>query len=119
MNTHDNAANSVEAYVAAIPAATRPLFDELRSWVKSELSHAHEVVSYGVIGYKFDPKKRGVVFVSGWKDHVAMYPIPRDEALRVELAPYIRGKGTLWFSLDQPLPIELIRRVVWALKVSE
>jgi hypothetical protein len=67
MNTHDNAANSVEAYVAAIPAAARPLFDELRSWVKSELSHAHEVVSYGVIGYKFDPKKRGVVFVSAGK----------------------------------------------------
>ena len=49
-----------------------------------------------------------MVFVSGWKDHVAIYPVPKDEALLPKLKPYIKGKGTLWFGLDQPLPNDLI-----------
>lgn len=71
-------------------------------------------MSYGIIGYKVDDK-RARVFISGWKDHVAVYPIPDDEDLRDDLAPYKKGKGTLWFPLDQPLPLELIKRTVRSL----
>ena len=94
----------------------RPYFDTLRSIVKSELPDAREVLSYGVVGYKIDDK-RARVFISGWKDHVAMYPIPKDELLRAKLSPYIRGKGTLWFRLDTPLDETLIREIVRALVV--
>ena len=104
----------VAAYVAAVPRAARPLFDELRTLVKAQLPHANEVASYGIIGYKIDDK-RARVFISGWKDHLGVYPVPKDEALQAELAPYRKGKGTLWFMLDAPLPKALIRRVVAAL----
>ncbi len=111
----ETSAPTVDQYVASVPSAARPMFDELRALVQAELPAAHEVVSYGIVGYKPDPKKRAVVFVSGWKDHVAVYPIPKDEALRKELEPYIKGKGTLWFPLDAKLPKELLQRVVKAL----
>ncbi|HRQ86506.1 MAG TPA: hypothetical protein PLY16_00165 [Candidatus Saccharibacteria bacterium] len=75
---------------------------------------AQEVLSYGIIGYKIDDK-RARVYISGWKDHVAMYPTPNDESLQAELKPYIKGKGTLWFALDKDLPNELIKRTVKAL----
>lgn len=104
----------VEHYIANVPEQARPLFDELRALVQHELPTAAEVVSYGIIGYKLD-NKRTRVFISGWKDHVAVYPIPKDETLREQLAPYVKGKGTLWFSLDTPLPIELVRQTVRAL----
>ena len=39
-------------------------------------------------------------------------PITRNPELVAELQPYIKGKGTLWFKLDEPLPLELISRVV-------
>ena len=55
-----------------------------------------------------------VVYFSGWKRHVSVYPIPDtsgDAALERELKPFIAGKGTLKFALDKPLPIELIQRV--------
>jgi uncharacterized protein YdhG (YjbR/CyaY superfamily) len=106
--------DSVESYIAHVPPASRSMFDELRSVVRDEIPGAQEVLSYGIIGYKIDDK-RARVFVSGWKDHVAMYPIPRDELLQQELQPYTKGKGTLWFRLDQTLPKSLIRRVVRAL----
>ncbi len=105
---------TVDQYIATVPAAARPKFDELRRLVSETVPHAKEVVSYGIVGYKIDDK-RARVFVSGWRDHVAMYPIPGDEELQTKLAPYIKGKGTLWFKLDEPLPKPLIKKVVNAL----
>ena len=106
--------STVDEYVAAVPPASRPMFDELRQLIRGELPHADEVLSYGIVGYK-TVKGRARVFISGWKDHVAVYPVPADPALRTELEPYVRGKGTLWFPLTEPLPRDLIVRVVAAL----
>ena len=69
---------------------------------------------YGSAGWGFDAK-RARVYVSGWKDHVAVYPVPDDPDLAAELAPFVRGKGTLWFALGRPLPDDLLRRTVRAL----
>jgi len=111
-----NKIQTVEEYIASVPQAARPMFDELRSLVIDCLPQAKEAYSYGIIGYKIDDK-RARVFISGWKDHVAVYPIPKNELLRSELKPYIKGKGTLWFYLEQPLPMDLIKRTVLALSV--
>lgn len=105
---------TVDEYVASIPKAARPAFDELRRLVHETLPYSREVMSYGIVGYKID-EKRARVYISGWKDHVAMYPLPKEEVLLVELKPYIKGKGTAWFALDQPLPKKLIKSTVSAL----
>jgi uncharacterized protein YdhG (YjbR/CyaY superfamily) len=102
---------TVDEYIAGIPGAARPKFDELRQLVKDALPHAKEVLSYGIVGYKIDDK-RARVYISGWKDHLAVYPVPHSEELQAKLAPYIKGKGTMWFSLDEPLPKPLIRAAV-------
>lgn len=105
----------VAGYIANIPPLSRPKFDELRELVRAVLPEAQEVLSYGIVGYRMEPHKRARVYISGWKDHLGMYPIPHDEALMSELTPYIKGKGTLWFKLETPLPRELIERTVRAL----
>ena len=85
--------NDVDKYIANIPEQARSNFDVLRKLVVEQLPDVHEVLSYGVIGYKPDPKKRAVVFISGWRDHVAIYPAPGNPELVAELQPYIKGKG--------------------------
>ena len=105
---------TVDDYINRIPAAARPYFDELRAIAKGVVPNAVEVLSYGVVGYKIDDS-RARVFISGWKDHVAMYPIPKDKKLQQELTPYIKGKGTLWFALDAPLPKEVIGKAMQTL----
>lgn len=102
---------TVAEYIATVPLQARPKFDELRRLVKETLPHAKEIVNYGIIGYKIDDK-RARVFISGWKDHVAMYPVPTSEILQKELKPNIKGKGTLWFELDKELRIELIKKAI-------
>ena len=107
-------ASTVEEYEATIPTAARARFRELRAIIDSALPQAQVVISYAIPAYKVDDK-RPVVYISAWKDHVAVYPVPHDKALAVDLKPYIKGKGTLWFPLDQPLPTPLITATVAAL----
>ena len=109
-----NKTTDIEAYIANIPLAARPNFTKLRRLVKAHAPNTREVVSHGILGYKVD-ERRARVFISGWKDHTAIYPLPKDEALRKELRPYIKGKGTLWFKNGEPLPEALIERTVQSL----
>src|SRR5690606_37417737 len=102
---------TVEEYLATVPNASLSKFKELSNLVKDALPNAEEVLSYGIIGYKIDDK-RARVYISGWKDHVAMYPLPKGEALTNDLKPYIKGKGTLRFPLNQPLPKKLIEQAI-------
>ena len=106
---------NVDEYIETIPKQALPKFDELRALVRETLPEAQEDYTYGMVGYRTVPKKRARVFISGWKDHVAMYPVLKDEGLEQELAPFQRGKGTLWFPLDQALPKDLLTRTVLAL----
>ena len=105
---------SIEGYVAQVPVAARPQFDRLRQYVRGLLPDAQEVLSYGILGYKTD-SRRAKVFISGFKDHVAIYPVPADPSLRNALKPYVHGKGSIWFSLSEPLPLDLIQKIVKAL----
>ena len=100
--------NDVDKYIANIPEQARSHFDELRKLVVKQLPDAHEVLSYGVIGYKPDPNKRAMVFISGSRDLVVICPITRNPELVAELQSYIKGKGTLWFKLDESLPIDTV-----------
>ncbi|MBW6469303.1 MAG: hypothetical protein K0B85_09135, partial [Coriobacteriia bacterium] len=50
---------------------------------------------------------------AGYGTHIGFYPIPTGiEAFKEELSAYKTGKGSVRFPLDQPLPLDLIRRIV-------
>ena len=69
------------------------------------------MISYNIPTLKRDG--RSVVHFAGWKAHVSLYPMPDGDAdLERDLAPYSSGKGTLKFPLAEPIPLELVRRVV-------
>lgn len=113
-NTSKRKPTTVDEYEMAVPERARKRFKELRALMQATVPYADEVISYAIPAYKID-NKRSVVYISGWKDHVAMYPVPRDEILQKDLKPYIKGKGTLWFGLDEQLPTEIIKKAVEAL----
>ena len=62
---------TVDEYVATIPEAALPRFEELRALVRDELPEAQEDFTYKMIGYRTIPKKRARVFIAGWQDPVA------------------------------------------------
>ena len=103
---------TVDEYIASFPSEVRPVLEEVRAAIRAVQPGTEERISYGIPTFALDG--RYVVYFSGWKRHVSVYPIPDtsgDAAFERELKPFMAGKGTLKFALDQPLPIELIQRV--------
>jgi uncharacterized protein YdhG (YjbR/CyaY superfamily) len=103
--------SSVDDYIARFPPDTQKMLVELRALIKSAAPGATETISYAIP--TFDLNGRHLVFFAGYKKHVGLYPIPTGiEAFKQELAAYKQGKGSVQFPLDQPLPTDLIRRIV-------
>jgi uncharacterized protein YdhG (YjbR/CyaY superfamily) len=105
--------DTVDEYVAAQPAPSRRILDEVRRRVGASVPDAVEAISYQIPTFKVGGK--AVLYVAAWKEHIAVYPIPdTDEQLATEIERYRSGKGTLKFPLDEPFPFELVDRLMSA-----
>ena len=101
---------TVEDYIASFPPDVRRTLEEVRSAIRAAVPGTEERISYGIPTFTLDG--RYVVYFSGWKRHVSVYPIPdADGELARQMAPYQSGKGTLKFPLNEPMPLELIGAV--------
>ena len=104
-------ANSIDEYIAGFPPETRKVLEEVRALIKAAAPDATETISYAMP--TFDLSGHHLVHFAGYEKHIGFYPVPSGvEAFKEELKPYKRGKGSVQFPLGQPLPTDLIRRIV-------
>lgn len=102
---------TIEAYLATIPAGALEAVNKIRQIIRKAAPKAEEGLSYGIGGFKQNGKY--FIYYSGYKKHTSIYPAPRGhEDFEAALSLYKGGKGTVQFPLDQPLPVELIKRIV-------
>jgi len=102
---------TVDEYIDSFPDDVRILLEEIRRRISAAVPESAETISYQIPAFTLDGG--AFVYVAGWKHHIAVYPIPPgDESLEQDLAPYRAAKGTLKFPLKQPIPYDLIERVV-------
>ena len=110
-------ASSIDEYIAEFPAETQVVLEELRALIRASAPDATETISYAIP--TFDLNRRHLVHFAGYEKHVGFYPTGSGvEAFKQELKPYKSGKGSVQFPLGQPLPTDLIRRIV-ELRVAE
>jgi len=103
---------TVDEYVESFPPEVRRTLEEVRAAIRVVVPGTEERISYGIPTFTLGG--RYVVYFSGWKRHVSVYPIPDvgdDPGLERELKPHMAGKGTLKFALGKPIPTALIQRV--------
>ena len=101
----------IQKYFKSFPATTQEKLQQIRQLVVAIAPEAVEGLGYGVPAFKLN--SRPLLYYAAFKKHVAIYPAPRDVAeFTDELAAYPGGKGTIQFSLNKPLPIELIKKVI-------
>lgn len=101
---------SIDEYISTFPGETQDILQKIRRTMHGVITNAEEGISYGIPVLKANGKN--VVFFAGWKDHVAVYPIPSgDDDFQKEIAPFKTGKGTLHFPLDKPIPYDLIKKI--------
>ena len=104
-------ATTINEYIAEFPSDVQKKLEELRALIKATAPDATETIAYAIP--TFDLHGKHLVHFAGYANHIGLYPTPSGlEAFEAELKPYRSGKGTAQFSLDEPLPTDLIRRIV-------
>ncbi len=104
-------ATSVEDYLAGFDAEQRVALEELRAVIRDCLPGAGEKISYQIPTITLDGG--AVMYFAGWKRHLSIYPVPRgDAAFEVDVAPFRAAKDAVHFRYDQPLPRDLVARIV-------
>ena len=103
---------TVDAYMAALPEDRRGPMEELRRTIRAAAPAATEAIAYNMPAFRLD----GRFFVSyeAFKRHYSLFPWSDGmlEELGDQLRPYAVGKGTIRFPADEPIPLDLVTRIV-------
>lgn len=103
--------SQVDTYLNKFEGDVRKRLDTIRDIIRAEAPDATESISYGLVGYKRNGKP--LVYFGGFTHHIGFYATPNGhDAFRVEFSEYVQGKGSVQFQNDEPLPKNLIKRVV-------
>ena len=102
--------SNVDTYINEFPVAVQQKLQELRSMIKKAAPEAEEVISYKMPAYKLHGM---LVYFAGYDNHIGFYPTPSAiEKFKPELCEYKQAKGSIQFPISEPLPADLIKRMV-------
>ena len=102
---------NVNEYIKQFPSEVQFHLEQLRQTIKSIAPEAVELISYKMPAYKTNGKI--LVYFAGYKKHIGLYATPKAHTeFSSELACYKQGKGSVQFPIDQPLPLDLISKIV-------
>ncbi|HEU5134548.1 MAG TPA: DUF1801 domain-containing protein [Steroidobacteraceae bacterium] len=101
---------NVDSYINSFPKDVQVLLRKVRRTIRAAAPKATEVISYRMPAYR----QHGVlVYFAGFSNHIGLYPPVRgNAALQKAVAKYAGPKGNLKFAFGEPLPLELIARIV-------
>jgi len=107
---------NIDGYIAAFPTAVQTQLKQIRSLVRAAAPEAQETIKYGMPTFTLSGN---LVFFAAFKNHIGFYALPSgNAAFQKELSVYKTGKGSIQFPIDQPLPADLITRIV-KLRIKE
>jgi uncharacterized protein YdhG (YjbR/CyaY superfamily) len=103
--------NEIETYIQQFPDNVQEILRNIRQVVKDNAPEADELFAYGMPAYKTN--KKPLVYFAAFKNHIGFYATPSGHSeFQDELSKYKQGKGSVQFSLDQPIPYKLIERII-------
>ncbi|PYF72823.1 iron chaperone [Pedobacter nutrimenti] len=109
--------NSVDQYIQSFPGPIQLILTQVRETIKKNAPQAEESISYAMPAYKL--KTRPLIYFAAFKKHIGLYATPSaHRAFSDALSNYKKGKGSVQFPIDQPMPLDLIADMV-RFKVKE
>lgn len=100
----------IDEYIAVFPEPVQETLAELRRVIRESAPGAEETISYRMPTFRLGGN---LVHFAAYKRHIGFYPTPSAiDAFRDELSHYHVSKGAVRFPLDEPLPFDLVRRIV-------
>ena len=105
-----NQYQDIDAYISAQPDNVKVLLETVRQTVKKAAPEAEECISYQMPAFKL---LGPLAYFAAYKNHIGFYPTSLPiVTFKEELTIYKTSKGAIQFPLDQPLPLDLIIRMV-------
>jgi uncharacterized protein YdhG (YjbR/CyaY superfamily) len=100
----------IDEYIATQIPEVQTLLEQMRETIKKAAPEAEEVISYNMPAFKYH---KMLVYFAAYKNHIGFYATPTGHSeFEKELSVYKQGKGSVQFPLTQPLPLDLITRIV-------
>ena len=110
MEKNGNAPKTIDEYIARYPHDVAQILTQIRSVIKESAPGAVEKISYQMPTFYLNGN---LVHFAAFTNHIGFYPTPSGiEAFKDEIARYKWSKGAVQFPIDQPMPYDLIRRIV-------
>lgn len=110
MKTDQTELQTIDEYIAGFPEDIQRILQKVRMTIRKAAPDAKETIKYRMPTFTLNGN---LVYFAGFKNHIGFYPVPTGmEKFKQELAVYKQGKGSVQFPLDQPIPYDLISKIV-------
>ena len=105
-------AKTFDAFLAALSPDKRAALNKVRKTIRAAVPNAEECISYGIPAFRLNGKF--LVGLGAGADHCSFYPGSALDSFQDDLKGYEKGKGTVRFPPEKPLPATLVRKIVKA-----
>ncbi len=103
----------IDSYLETLEPSTRAALQRVRSIVRETVPDAVEAISYGMPAFKY--KHAYLAGYRAFQRHLSFFPTAEPiETLRDRLGAFRLSKGTIRFSVDNPIPEDLLEQLVLA-----
>ncbi len=100
----------IDDYIKKAPEEVRDKLQEIRKTIQKAAPGATEKISYQVPTFTYHGN---LVHFAVFRDHISFFPTSSGvAAFKKELSKYNTSKGTIQFPLDEPIPYDLITKIV-------
>jgi uncharacterized protein YdhG (YjbR/CyaY superfamily) len=100
----------VDKYIATFPQDVQKILEKMRKVIREAAPRAEETISYGMPTFRLNGN---LVHFAAHKNHIGFYPTPSAiVAFKTELASYKQSKGAVQFPLGEPVPYNLVKKIV-------
>jgi uncharacterized protein YdhG (YjbR/CyaY superfamily) len=101
---------NIDEYIASFPNDVQEILEKIRMTIRKAAPDAEETINYQIPTFTL---KGNLVHFAAFKEHIGFYPTPTGmDKFKKELSVYEGAKGSVKFPLDQPIPFDLIGKIV-------
>jgi uncharacterized protein YdhG (YjbR/CyaY superfamily) len=110
MQSKQSAPATIDEYIAGFPPEVQSLMRKLRATIRKAAPRAEEKISYQIPTFYLQGQ---LVYFGGFKKHIGFYPGAAAIAkFKKELSAYKGAKGSVQFPFTEPMPLDLIDKIV-------
>lgn len=110
MKSDQTAPKNIDEYIAGFSGDIQEILAKIRLTIREAAPEAEETIKYQIPTFAL---KGNLVHFAAFKKHIGFYPAPQGiEQFKDELSVYEGAKGSVKFPLDQPIPFDLISKIV-------